>query len=93
MAFIGKYKNLVHFAVSIKEIVRHGYPAKKLKVIGVTGTDGKTTTSHIIYEILKKGGYPAGLLSTVATYVQNSTIDQGLHVTTPDAKFLQPLLR
>ncbi len=92
MAFIEKYKNLVNLLVSIKEVVKHGYPAKKLKVIGVTGTDGKTTTSHIIYEILKKGGYPAALLSTVAAYVQNSIIDLGLHVTTPDAKLLQPLL-
>lgn len=43
----------------------YGFPAKKLIVIGVTGTKGKTTTSHLIAQILEEAGYKVGLLSTV----------------------------
>jgi UDP-N-acetylmuramoyl-L-alanyl-D-glutamate--2,6-diaminopimelate ligase len=75
------------------EVVKAGYPARKLRVIGVTGTDGKTTTSHLIYEMLQKGGKKVALISTVAAYIGGEEIDTGFHVTTPDAKFLQPLIK
>jgi len=75
------------------EVVRNGYPARKLIVIGVTGTDGKTTTSHLIYEILKQAGFKVALVSTVAAYIGDEEIDTGFHVTTPDAKLLQPLIK
>ncbi len=62
----------------------YGNPSKKLKVIGVTGTDGKTTTSHMIYEILKKAGKKVGLISSISA--------PGLHVTSPEPLELQKLL-
>ena len=71
----------------------NGYPARKLKVIGVTGTDGKTTTCHLIYEMLKAAGKKVALVSTVAAYIGDEQIDTGFHVTTPDAKFLQLLIK
>lgn len=74
-------------------MVKNGYPARKLKVIGVTGTDGKTTTSHLIYEILRTAGKKVAMISTVAAYIGSEEIDTGFHVTTPDAKFLQPLIK
>src|SRR5690606_34491013 len=43
----------------------YGFPARKLVVIGVTGTDGKTTTSNLIYKILQQAGIRAGMISTV----------------------------
>lgn len=89
----GKYKNLKHYLESVWEVVKAGYPARRLKVVGVTGTDGKTTTCHLIYEILKAGGKKVALVSTVAAYIGSEEIDTGFHVTTPDAKFLQPLIR
>lgn len=89
----GRYKNTLHFLTSVKETIKNGYPARKLKVIGVTGTDGKTTTAHLIYEILRKAGKKAALISTVAAYIDSEVIDTGHHVTTPDATFLQPLLK
>ncbi len=92
LSIVGKYKNLRHFLDSFWWVVKNGYPARKLIVIGVTGTDGKTTTSHLIYEILKAGGRRVALISTVGAFIDSKEIDTGFHVTTPDAKFLQPLI-
>ena len=46
-------------------------PSQKLKLVGVTGTNGKTTTATLIYEMARLLGYKAGLLSTVCNYVEN----------------------
>ena len=62
---------------------RTNYPEKKLKIITVTGTDGKTTSSSLIYHLLKEAGYKVGLISTVAAYIGNKEIDTGFHVTSP----------
>ena len=88
----GKLKNIKHFFISIREVIKHGYPAKKMTVIGVTGTDGKTTTCHLIYEILRTAGKRVALISTIGAYFNRQKIDIGLHTTTPDATILQPLV-
>lgn len=69
-----------------------GFPARKMTVIGVTGTDGKTTTSNFIYQILKTAGYSVGMISTVNAIIGDESIDTGFHVTTPDAPKIQQLL-
>ena len=46
----------------------YGDPSGKLKLVGVTGTNGKTTTATLLYEMFRKLGYKVGLLSTVANY-------------------------
>lgn len=63
----------------------YGYPSRKLKIIGVTGTKGKTTTVHIIHHILTKLGKKAGILSSIAV--------PGLHVTSPDVVTLNEYLK
>lgn len=85
--------NIYHWAVSVFFTILNGYPAQKMKVIGVTGTDGKTTTSHLIFDILRSGGIKTGLISTIGAFVGQEEIDTGLHTTTPDARLLQPILR
>jgi UDP-N-acetylmuramoyl-L-alanyl-D-glutamate--2,6-diaminopimelate ligase len=70
----------------------HGYPARQLVMIGVTGTDGKTTTSTLIHAILRAAGLEAGLISTVGAVIGDQTLDTGFHVTTPDAPALQGYL-
>ena len=70
----------------------HGYPARQMQVIGVTGTDGKTTTCNLIYHMLKAAGLQVGLISTVNAVVGEEYIDTGFHVTTPEAPMVQNLL-
>ena len=71
----------------------HGHPGRKLVMIGITGTDGKTTTAMMIFDILKRANLSAGLISTVSANIGRETVDTGLHVTTPDPMDLQALLR
>ncbi|MEO8392757.1 MAG: UDP-N-acetylmuramoyl-L-alanyl-D-glutamate--2,6-diaminopimelate ligase [Chloroflexota bacterium] len=71
----------------------HDFPSRKLKMFGVTGTDGKTTTSTLIHSILREdSGGRAGLISTIAADVGGQMLDTGLHVTTPNAPQIQALL-
>lgn len=68
------------------------FPARKLVVIGVTGTDGKTTTSNLIYDILQAAGFQVGMISTVNAVIGGQALDTGFHVTTPDALAVQSYL-
>jgi UDP-N-acetylmuramoyl-L-alanyl-D-glutamate--2,6-diaminopimelate ligase len=61
-------------------------------MIGVTGTDGKTTTSNLIYEILRAAGVKAGMITTVNAVIGDETLDTGFHVTTPEAFDVQRYL-
>ena len=70
----------------------YGHPGRKLTVIGVTGTDGKTTTSNILYQILLAAGLKTGLISTVNAVIGAEVLDTGFHVTTPDAHDVQRYL-
>ena len=70
----------------------YDWPARKLTVIGVTGTDGKTTTSNLIYQILVAAGIKAGVISTVNAVIGDEILDTGFHVTTPDAHDVQNYL-
>ncbi len=70
----------------------YNFPARKLTVIGVTGTDGKTTTCNLIYNILIAAGIRAGMISTVNAVIGDEVLDTGFHVTTPDAHDVQRYL-
>ena len=70
----------------------YDFPARILTVIGVTGTDGKTTTSNLLYTILKHAGKRVGIISTVNAVIGNEVIDTGFHVTTPEAPDVQHYL-
>jgi UDP-N-acetylmuramoyl-L-alanyl-D-glutamate--2,6-diaminopimelate ligase len=69
-----------------------GYPGREMAVIGVTGTDGKTTTVNLIQSILVAAGRRTGMVSTVNALIGDRYQSTGLHVTTPDALQLQSLL-
>ena len=69
----------------------YGHPSSQLTLVGVTGTNGKTTTATLLYEMARLGGERAGLLSTVANYVDSLKIEAD-H-TTPDPLTLNRLLR
>lgn len=68
----------------------YGHPSRKLKLVGVTGTNGKTTTATLLYEIARLEGEKAGLLSTVCNYIDDKAIPT-TH-TTPDPITINRLL-
>jgi len=70
----------------------HDWPGRKLTVIGVTGTDGKTTTTNILHQILLAADLKAGMISTVNAVIGDEVLDTGFHVTTPDAHDVQAYL-
>ncbi len=68
----------------------YGNPSKRLKLVGVTGTNGKTTIATLLYNMFRKFGYKCGLLSTVCNYIDGEAIPAD-H-TTPDPIELNELL-
>ncbi len=70
----------------------HGHPSREMTVIGVTGTEGKTTTVNLVRSILAAAGLRTGMISTVNALIGDRSLDTGLHVTTPDAPQIQALL-
>src|SRR4030067_2611561 len=82
-----------HFPIAILANIVYGWPSSKLTVIGVTGTEGKTTTAIFLYHLLKQAGYKVVLISTIAARIGNQEIDTGFHVTAPDHFPLQALLK
>jgi UDP-N-acetylmuramoyl-L-alanyl-D-glutamate--2,6-diaminopimelate ligase len=70
----------------------HDFPSRKMMLVGVTGTDGKTTTVNLVYAILRAAGLDAGMISTVNACIGEEEIDTGLHTTTPDPPEVQRFL-
>jgi UDP-N-acetylmuramoyl-L-alanyl-D-glutamate--2,6-diaminopimelate ligase len=66
------------------------YPSKKIKLTGITGTNGKTTTSFILKSILENSGHKTGLIGTIANYIGDKKIESSL--TTPESNDLNELL-
>jgi len=69
----------------------YGYPTKELKVVGVTGTNGKTTVATLLYKLFQQLGYKCGLISTVQNHI-GDTVVPATH-TTPDQVSLQALFK
>lgn len=86
-------KGLYHLLVAILANLWFGFPSRRLTVIGVTGTDGKTTTTTLIYEILKAAGFKTSMISSVHAVIAGREYDTGFHVTTPNAFWVQKFLR
>jgi UDP-N-acetylmuramoyl-L-alanyl-D-glutamate--2,6-diaminopimelate ligase len=86
------HKKIKYFINGIFANLFYLNPSKSLKIIGVTGTDGKTTTSNIIYHILHSSGIKTGLVSTVNAKIGSKEYDTGFHVTNPGPFQLQKLL-
>jgi UDP-N-acetylmuramoyl-L-alanyl-D-glutamate--2,6-diaminopimelate ligase len=70
-----------------------GDPSQALTVVGITGTDGKTTTSYLAVAALEAAGCRAGMIGTIATRIGGRTEDHAVHATTPEAPELQATLR
>jgi len=70
----------------------YDWPGRKLTVVGVTGTDGKTTTTSLIRQSLLAEGRNEGMICTVNAVIGEEVLDTGFHVTTPDAHDVQRYL-
>ncbi len=78
-------------AAALIAAIFYGHPAKEMKLIGITGTKGKTTTSFLVKSILEAAGYKVGLIGTVCSMIGDTQIPSKL--TTPDHIDFQRLLR
>ncbi len=68
------------------------HPSRSMALVGITGTDGKTTTATVLRSILQAAGRRIGLISTVSAVIGDVEYDTGLHTTTPDAPDVQGYL-
>jgi UDP-N-acetylmuramoyl-L-alanyl-D-glutamate--2,6-diaminopimelate ligase len=71
----------------------YGRPSEQLHVVGITGTDGKTTTSYILDHILRSAGHRTGMIGTVSVRIADETVDHETRQTTPESADIQRLLR
>lgn len=90
---IRKLKNFAHKILAIIANIQYGFPSKKLFIIGVTGTDGKTTTTSLIHHILKSADKKVAMVTTIGAVINNKTYDTGFHVTTPSSFSLQKYIK
>jgi len=70
-------------------LILYWYPSRNLKLIGVTGTDGKTTVTNLVYHVLEKAGKKVSVISTIYGKIGDQVFDTGFHVTTPNASLMQ----
>jgi len=83
-SLIQKIANLKHKFDSVKANFKYNFPQRKLRIVGVTGTDGKTTTTSLIYHILKQNKLNVAYISTIKAQIGDEALNIGLHVTTPE---------
>lgn len=80
-----------HKALGLAAATLYGHPSRQLKLVGVTGTNGKTSTATLLHHLMMRRGAKAGLLSTVANFIGDEEF-AATH-TTPDAVTIQSLMR
>lgn len=90
---IRKIKNIGHLFLAVVANIIFCWPSRKIKVIGITGTDGKTTTTHLVYHSLKSAGKKVSMISSVYAKIGNIEYETGLHTTTPHAFTIQRFLK
>ncbi len=90
-----KMKSLWWKVKSFSAQVYYRYPARKLKIVGVTGTSGKTTTTTLLYKVALGLGYKAGLISTVENAINGKKFSENTKGpgTTPDSVTLMKIFR
>jgi len=88
-----KIKNIYHLGQSVAGKAFYRVLTEGITFIGVTGTDGKTTTSTLIHHILQEAGHKTALISTISAEIGGKTLDTGFHVTTPSPFALQAYVK
>lgn len=93
MSAIRSFKNSAHLFLAVAANTLHGFPSRKVTVIGVTGTDGKTTTTSLLYHILKESGVKVAAISTIGAVIDGERYETGFHVTTPSPFSVQKYIK
>ena len=91
--YLQRLKNIFHLINAFLANIWYGFPSRKITVIGITGTDGKTTTTHLIAHILKSCGKKVSYISTIFAKIGEKEYDTGFHVTTPNPWLIQKLIK
>ncbi|MBI2613628.1 MAG: UDP-N-acetylmuramoyl-L-alanyl-D-glutamate--2,6-diaminopimelate ligase [Candidatus Levybacteria bacterium] len=86
-------KNIYHLGIAVLANIFYGFSSQKIKVIGVTGTDGKTTTASLIYHILNTAGFKTSMVTSVGAVISGKKYDVGFHVTTPSSFAIQKFFK
>jgi UDP-N-acetylmuramoyl-L-alanyl-D-glutamate--2,6-diaminopimelate ligase len=86
-------KNIYHLQQALIANFINGFPSRGMKIIGVTGTDGKTTTANLIYHVLHVAGEKAAVISTVGAEIDGEKFDLAFHVTTPGRFAVQSYIK
>lgn len=73
--------------------IKNFFPDRKLKILAITGTDGKTTSSSLLYHLLIESGKKAALISTVGAFINGEKYETGFHVTSPSPDQLYDFIR
>ena len=84
---------LYHYCMAMFAAVYYRRPSEKMIVIGITGTNGKTTVAHLVSEILEKTGHKVGRISSIDFKIGDDVSRNSLKMTMPGRFFLQKLLR
>ena len=82
-----------HYSLALLSAIIYRFPSRKIKVIGVTGTKGKSTTTEIINALLEEAGYKTALSNTIRYKVGNESTDNKFKMSMPGRFFVQKLIR
>ena len=81
-----------HYAWALLSAIRYGFPARKLMVIGVTGTKGKSSVTEMLFTVLRHAGYPAAVAGTIRFAINEETRPNLFKMTLPGRGFIQRFL-
>jgi UDP-N-acetylmuramoyl-L-alanyl-D-glutamate--2,6-diaminopimelate ligase len=93
ISFLNLFLPLFHLLQSFSASARYGFPARGMRVVGVTGTNGKTTTAVMIAKILEQAGFSVGLSSSAMFQTGKNSWENDLNMTVSSPFELQKLLR
>jgi len=82
-----------HFSLSLLSALLYGFPSKKIKVVGITGTNGKSTTAFLISKILEEAGFSVAVSCSIFFKIKNQEWQNKMRMTMPGRFFLQSFLK